>query len=84
MRVVVARGVLALGSLVGCLFALNAWLDSGERAWVTAALGTVTGLLVFGLAALARSAGWVSWRWLVLPCAVAALSWGRWLGVVYR
>lgn len=84
MRVVLARSVLALGSLVGSLFAVNAWLDKGEPAWDTAALGTVTGVLLFGLVALARGAGGVSWRWLAVACMLAALSWGRRLAVVYR
>lgn len=42
------------GYLLACLFALNAWLDTGELAWDTAALGTVTGVLLCGLAAIAR------------------------------
>lgn len=67
MRVVLARGVLALGSLTGSVFALNAWLDTGERAWDTAALGTVTGVLLCGVAALARG-----------PLGVAGRPWPAW------
>jgi hypothetical protein len=83
MTAVVARGVLALGSVIAALFAVNSWLDTGQGGWDTAASGTVAGVGVAGLAALARGAGVVSGRWLAVPLAAALAAWVRPIAVAY-